>query len=264
MLRAVEVSSDSPMRLKLSVKIGFGLVTACYMATGIAALAVAGYFISAKSSPKREIIVTKNVLKSLFAAGAYIIAVSLVGIVGAMSPLSRKRWLLAYNWLLSTTILLETGVGLWMWARTLDINGLYAFNWRNLWSSDVKQSFQDAYQCCGYLSSKDSPVLSSASCKNPDASSYGCMVFVHDYARGSLSYIYTCVFAFVLVDVVAMLAGLIVLTIRNDEERWRWSRANSIFKSMKKANPDFMMDANNEKYSTLSAMPTSSIYFSPQ
>ncbi|KAJ2558111.1 hypothetical protein EV175_000956 [Coemansia sp. RSA 1933] len=233
MLRTVDITSSSPMRLKSSVQFGFGLVTACFMATGIAALSVAGYFVSEDSSPKRETIVTTNVIKSLFVAGVFIILVSFVGITGALSPLSRKRWLLAYIWLLVVTILFETGVGIWLWSRTLDIDDLYGLNWRSLWSDAMKKSYQDDYQCCGYLNPHDSPVLSSDSCQNANESSFGCTHFVHQYALDSLGYIYTFVFSFVLVDVFAMLSGLVVLIIRNDEERLRWSRANNIFKSMK-------------------------------
>ncbi|KAJ1903992.1 hypothetical protein LPJ81_002756 [Coemansia sp. IMI 209127] len=228
-----DITTSSPMRLKSSVQFGFGLLAACYMATGIAALAVAGYIVSENASPKRETIVTTNIVKSLFVAGVFIIIVSLVGITGALSPLSRKRWLLAYIWLLAMTILFETGVGIWLWSRTLDIGDLYGSNWRSLWSDAMKRSYQDDYQCCGYLNPHDSPVLSSDSCQNVNESSFGCTHFVHEFALDSLGHIYTCVFSFVLVDFLAMMSGLVVLIVRNDEERWRWSRANSIFKSMK-------------------------------
>ncbi|KAJ2842494.1 hypothetical protein GGI22_007535, partial [Coemansia erecta] len=233
MLPPFDVTASSPMRLNSSVQFGFGLLTACYMATGITALAVAGYIVGEDDSPKRETIVTTNIIKSLFVAGVFIIITSLVGITGALSPLSRKRWLLAYIWLLAMTILFETGVGIWLWSRTLDIGDLYGSNWRSLWSEAMKRSYQDDYQCCGYLNPHDSPVLSSDSCQNVNESSFGCTHFVHEFALDSLGHIYTCVFSFVLVDVLAMMSGLVVLIIRNDEERWRWSRANSIFKSIK-------------------------------
>ncbi|KAJ2523646.1 hypothetical protein GGI11_001359 [Coemansia sp. RSA 2049] len=248
MPRAVDVTTSSPLQLKRGVQFGYGVVTACYMATGITALAVAGYFLSEHSSPKRETIVTTNVIKSLFVAGSFIILVSFVGIIGVLAPLKRKKWLVAYICLQVLTIIVETGVGIWLWSRTLDINDLYGFNWRSLWSDEMKMSYQDDYKCCGYLNPHDSPVLSSDSCRNADASSFGCTLFVHNFALDSLSYIYTYVFSFVFVDVVAMLSGMVVLTIRNDEERLRWSRANSIFKSMKGGHGGFAAKDDDHIY----------------
>ncbi|KAJ1888325.1 hypothetical protein LPJ66_008638 [Kickxella alabastrina] len=246
-IRAIDSGINSPMRIKTSVKAVFGFLLALYTATGIAALAVSGYFLNNKNSSRRTIIITDNVLHSVMAAGIYVGVNVVVGIIGSLSPLTRKRWLSAYVWLAAIAILVETGMGIWLWSRTLNIDDLHGYNWRNLWSDDIKLIFQNEGKCCGYLSPLDSPVLNSATCENiQDA--YGCMTAVNNYAHNYLTYVYTCMFCFVFVDVSAMLSGMVLLVIRNDEERWRWSRTNAIFKSMKKINTDSTVNDDMQAY----------------
>ncbi|KAJ2844218.1 hypothetical protein IWW36_005270 [Coemansia brasiliensis] len=198
----------------------------------MAGLSAGGYFKATNKTSRRTVIISNSIESALLAVGAFIFASAVVGITGALSPLSRKKWLLVYVWLIVLATLLETGIGIWMWSRTLDVNGIYSYNWRHVWPDDVKQMFQDQGHCCGYLSPLDSPVSGSPSC---NSKAFGCMVSVQKYTQGYLTYIYTCLFAFVFVDVAALLSALVLLTIRNDEERLRWSRANAIFKSLKKA-----------------------------
>ncbi|KAJ2713541.1 hypothetical protein H4R19_002196 [Coemansia spiralis] len=230
------VAIGAQPRIKRSVCITFGLATACYTATGVATVAVSAYFIHTDDTSRRAVILTPNVLRSLLAAGLYIVLGATAGIVGALAPLQRKRWLTAYVGLVVGAILIDTGIGIWMWSRTLDIDGLYAHNWRHLWSEAVRRSFQDTGHCCGYLNPHDSPAAGSPSCADP-ATAYGCLVSVHQYTHNRLAYIYSWLFGFVFVSVVALLSALVLLVVRNDAERLRWSRANAIFRYMHNANP---------------------------
>ncbi|KAJ2843310.1 hypothetical protein J3B02_005302 [Coemansia erecta] len=234
------------MRLSLGMKITLGTVTALYLATGIAALAVSGYFLQTKGASRQKIIVTDNVLQSLLAAGIYLILNNLVGIVAIVSPLKRKRWIVAYIWLVIIAMLVQTSVGIWMWVRTLDINDLYGYNWRNLWSDDIKSAFQDHGSCCGYLGPADRPVAGTGSCGSVDA--FGCMISVQAYAQDYLAYIYTCLFGFVFIDVCALLSGMVLLLMRNDEERWRWSRANTILKTYQKIGSRHMLNSDMQGF----------------
>ncbi|KAJ2490621.1 hypothetical protein IWW37_002995 [Coemansia sp. RSA 2050] len=238
MMRAVSVSVNSPMTVKLSIRMSFGALLALYLGTGIAALSAGGYFIHTEENSRRSIIVTKNVVVLLFVAGAYIILNAIVGVIAGLSPLSRKRWLQAYIWLTGITIIVETVAGIWLWLRTLNIGDLYGHNWRHLWSDNFKRSFQDSGQCCGYLGPLDGPVMSSPSCQLQADHVFGCMASVQKYAQGYLTYIYSGVFVFVFLSLGAMVSGMVLLIIRNDEERWRWTRANAIFRSMEKSTPD--------------------------
>ncbi|KAJ2608563.1 hypothetical protein H4S08_004404 [Coemansia sp. RSA 1365] len=160
-----------------------------------------------------------------------------IGLHREYSPLTRKNWLISYIVFIVGAVLVETGIGIWMWSRTLDIDDLYGHNWRYLWTDDIKRSFQDKGNCCGYLNSQDSPAPGSDSCTNT-AIPYGCMVSVQQYTHGYLTYIYSWLFGFVFVAIVALLAAMVLMVVRNDEERLRWSRANVIFRSLKKANSD--------------------------
>ncbi|KAJ2789434.1 hypothetical protein H4R20_007183, partial [Coemansia guatemalensis] len=194
-MRAAEVGSDLSLKLKYSVRIGFGLVTACYMLTGISALAAGGYFMATNDTSRRSAMLTTNVLRSLLAAGIYIVISALVGVYGSLAPLTRKSWLIAYIVLIVGAVLIETGIGIWMWSRTLDIDDLYGYNWRHLWSDEIKRSFQDKANCCGYLNMHDSPAPGSASCTDT-VMPYGCMVSVQQYTHGYLTYIYSWLFGF--------------------------------------------------------------------
>ncbi|KAJ1729122.1 hypothetical protein LPJ61_003679 [Coemansia biformis] len=245
-MRARSVCPSAPTQVKRSVRIGFGLVSACYTASGVATVAVSAYFIRTSDTSRRSVILTPNVLYSLLAAGIYIIASATVGVMGALAPLRRKSWLTAYVWLVVGAILINTGIGIWMWARTLDIGDLYAHNWRHLWPEPVRRSFQDQGSCCGYLNPRDRPASGSPSCANA-ATRYGCMMSVHQYTHNNLAYIYSWLFGFVFVAVVALLSALVMLVVRNDAERLRWSRANAIFRSMKSANPDIVFFAPEPK-----------------
>lgn len=237
-MRAVDVSVNTPMEVKLSIRISFGTLLALYLGTGIAALSVGGYFIHTEENSQRSIVVTKNVIALLFVAGAYIILNAIVGIIAGLSPLSRKRWLQAYVWLIVITMFVETAAGIWLWLRTLDIDDLYGHNWRHLWSDSFKRTFQDSAQCCGYLGPLDGPVMASSSCQLPSDRAYGCMKSVQKYAQSYLTYIYSGVFVFVFLSLGAMISGMILMIVRNDEERWRWTRANAIFRSMNQVTPD--------------------------
>ncbi|KAJ2718736.1 hypothetical protein GGI07_005620 [Coemansia sp. Benny D115] len=202
------------------------------MATGIAALFVGAYYLRTDTSPRRTVILTDNILKCLMVAGVYVILNSLIGLTGSLAPLTRKAWLTCYVWLIAIAILVETGVGIWLWTRALDIHDLYGYNWRNLWTDEIKQVFQDEGKCCGYLGPSDHAMSGSGTCGQQAA--FGCMLSVQHYAQDYLAYVYTCVFSFVFIDVATILSGMVLLVMRNDEERWRWSRANAIFRSMNK------------------------------
>ncbi|KAI9474979.1 Tetraspanin family-domain-containing protein [Coemansia mojavensis] len=224
----IERGSNAPLTLNRSVRICFGLITTLYMLSGAAELTAGGYFKATNKTSRRSVIISSSIENALLSVGSLVFASAVVGVIGALSPLSRKKWLLAYVWLIVLATLFETGIGIWMWTRTLDVNGIYSYNWRNVWPGVIKQMFQDHGHCCGYLNPLDSP---ADSCN----SAFGCVVSVQKYTQGYLTYTYTCLFAFVFVDVAALLSALVLLTIRNDEERLRWSRANAIFRSLKKA-----------------------------
>ncbi|KAI8323893.1 hypothetical protein GQ54DRAFT_88376 [Martensiomyces pterosporus] len=217
---------NGPMDVKTSVKVTFLVLTGVYMATGVAALVTGGYFTKTSGESRRVVIMTDNVLRWLFAAGCYIIINASIGFIGSLAPLRRKRWLQIHIWLTFLAVLVESSVGIWLWTRTLDINGFYAYNWRNLWADSVKQIFQDSSNCCGYMGPGDSPVMASASCQNL-ATAYGCKPEVQKYAQSYLAYVYSCLFSFVILDIAAMLAAMVLLVLRNDEERWRCSTLNS-------------------------------------
>ncbi|KAJ2157130.1 hypothetical protein GGF46_004720 [Coemansia sp. RSA 552] len=229
-----------PRQLRRGVMVGFWMLAACYLATGLTSLGAGIYYRTSGDTSRRTVVVTDNVAGSFVAAGVYIVASAAAGIFGSLSLLNRKLWLTGHICSIILAMLVETSIGMWMWYRTLDVDEIYGRNWRTLWPKGVRRQFQEKGGCCGYLNPHDSPVLGTGGCKAP-AAAFGCMVSVQEYAQGYLTYVYTWLFVFVLVAVTALLSAMVLMAMRNDEERLRWSRANAIFRSLKTPSPNIVL-----------------------
>ncbi|KAJ2719286.1 hypothetical protein GGI07_005303 [Coemansia sp. Benny D115] len=114
-------------------------------------------------------------------------------------------------------------INLWLWTRTLNINGVYGKYWRNDWSDTIKDAFQKNGNCCGFLNRNDSPFMDSASCKDKSIQ-YGCMYTVIFYAQHHHRYIYAGLIVFMLIGLGSMVTGIILLIQCSDEERVKWSQ----------------------------------------
>ncbi|KAJ1935568.1 hypothetical protein GGF37_005945, partial [Kickxella alabastrina] len=189
-----------------------------YLICGIAALSIGTYYAKATDEGKRIYIVTAYALKAYAPLGIYFIVCSLLGFLVALAPLRRKRLLHGFVFALGLITLIMFCISIWIWTRTLNINGLYALSWRNEWSDVIKDAFQRDGSCCGFLSPADSPFMASASCQNTSID-YGCMYTVIFYAQKYHRLIYAGLIIFKLIGVGAMVSGIILLGQCRKEER---------------------------------------------
>lgn len=70
-------------------------------------------------------------------------ATALVGYVGAISPLKRKRFLIVFMCLLIAAMFAELGLGGVIWFKTLRMRSLYKDKWQMVWPDTLKIAFQD-------------------------------------------------------------------------------------------------------------------------
>ncbi|KAJ1764421.1 hypothetical protein LPJ77_001146 [Coemansia sp. RSA 2523] len=213
----------APMQAKASRMFRFW--SAAYLACGLVALSVGAYYINAKDEGHRAFVVTAYILRIYVFLGLYFITNATLGIFASMAPLKRKRLLYCYTALIALIIFIMVVVSICIWTRTLNINGYYADMWRNEWSDEIKLMFEDQGQCCGFLSRNDSPVASSASCKD-ESIQHGCMYPVIFYAQHSHRYIYAGLISFCLVGLGCIATSMLLIIDCSSEHRVRLSQSH--------------------------------------
>jgi len=86
---------------------------------------------------------TRNCSPSLAGTfiGALVAATAIVGYVGGAAPVRRKRFLLAFAWLIVAALFAELLLGGVIWFKTLRMRSLFASQWLT-WSDELKIAFQ--------------------------------------------------------------------------------------------------------------------------
>ncbi|KAJ2819600.1 hypothetical protein IWW50_005401 [Coemansia erecta] len=197
-----------------------------YLVCGITALSVGAYYINAKGDePQRAFIVTAHALRIYVFLGLYFITNASLGIFASFAPLKRRRLLYYYTALIALIIFIMVVVSIWLWTRTLNINGYYRNVWRDEWSDEIKLMFEDRDGCCGFLSRDDSPVSSSASCQD-ESIKHGCMYPVIFYTQHTHRYIYAGLISFCLVGLGCMVTSALLIIDCSDENRVRLSQSH--------------------------------------
>ncbi|KAJ1806162.1 hypothetical protein LPJ75_005121, partial [Coemansia sp. RSA 2598] len=214
-----------------------------YMLCGIAATVVGIYYSNAKNESLRVFTVTAYSLRSYIFLGIYFIVCSLIGTLVALAPLRRRRLLQTHIGALAAIILTMLCISLWLWTRTLNIDGVYGKYWRNDWSDAIKDAFQRDGGCCGFLSRADAPYMQSPSCKDANID-YGCMYTVIFYAQHHHRYIYAGLIVFMLMSLGSMVTGIILLIQCDNEERLRWAQTQYLARKAKRYQDSLDDDSN--------------------
>ncbi|KAK3842958.1 MAG: hypothetical protein J3R72DRAFT_420825 [Linnemannia gamsii] len=196
----------------------YGMLT-FYMVTGIGALVLANMWLSSELAP-REAVISREIEK-----GGIVAATGLVGFVGAIAPISRKDFLIAYIILLILVILAELGLGGVIWFKTLRMRSVFQEQWLHEWALSLKASFQDMTsltgygQCCGYATVAD--MVESEACKLSTPNDLPvCAEKISAFADGYLRKLFTSLFGFTIVNVFVFVTTVILIQTRNDEERY--------------------------------------------
>ncbi|KAF9109235.1 phospholipid scramblase 1 [Mortierella sp. AM989] len=204
----------------------FFVFVAIYMVTGIGALIMGTLWLqkSADGDP-RDAVISREIEKAGTFIGGFVAATSLVGYIGGISPVRRKRFLIAFAWLIIAAMIAELALGGVIWFKTLRMRSLFAFQWPT-WPKSLKIAFQDMTsltgygQCCGYHDHDTKSVVISGACSTRTSPFPGCEEKVSAFADSYLRKLYTSLFGFTLVNVVCFISTIILLQARNDEERY--------------------------------------------
>ncbi|KAF9935826.1 phospholipid scramblase 1 [Modicella reniformis] len=194
------------------------------MITGIAAMIMGMVWLgqSVDGAP-RDAVISREIEKIGTFIGALVAATSLVGYVGGSAPVRRKRFLIAFAWLIVTAMIAELLLGGVIWFKTLRMRSLFASQWMT-WPDSLKVAFQDMTtlrgygQCCGYRYTTQ--VVPTGFCETQASTVPGCEEKVTTFADLYLRKLYTSLFGFTVVNVVCFLSTVIVIQARNDEERY--------------------------------------------
>ncbi|KAJ2585121.1 hypothetical protein H4R99_008783 [Coemansia sp. RSA 1722] len=245
-------------QIQLSVSRTYTAFTIIYMLCGIAAIVVGIFYSNAKNDSERIFIVTAYSLRAFIFLGVYFIACSLIGTLVALAPLRRKRLLQTHIIAIALIILTMLCISLWLWTRTLNINGVYGKYWRNDWSDSIKDAFQRDGNCCGFLSRADAPYMQSPSCKDANID-YGCMYTVIFYAQHHHRYIYAGLIVFMLMGLGSMTTGIILHMQCSNEERLRWAQTQYLARKAKRYQDSLGDDDDGSNtYSMHELQPTNS------
>jgi len=205
-------------------RIAYAVTTILYLISG--ALAIAA------NSLLTQMCTNDNILKLLFgptllqlilAAGIVVIISTVFGVASTIHTVKRRKTLYAYGITIMIAALLEMISGAILWFQSLQMRALFDSRWQIMFSSADIAKYQDDHKCCGFLDPRDRAV-DSAFCPAQNAASslnVGCKESISKAGTGSLEFVYTILFGFVIVDVLAFLSCIILGQMRKDEERFR-------------------------------------------
>ncbi|KAF9216142.1 phospholipid scramblase 1 [Podila verticillata] len=198
-----------------------------YTFTGVSALVLGNVWLrqSADGAP-RDAVISRPIEQAGTYIGAFVGATGILGLLGGMAPVRRKRFLIAFAWLVVFALIAELSLGGVIWFKTLRMRSLFRTQWIT-WSTELKVAFQDMTsltgygQCCGYSLGDQSSVVLSGACASPVPTKFpGCEEKIAAFADSYLRKLYTSLFGFTVVNVVCFVSTVILIQARNDEERY--------------------------------------------
>ncbi|KAF2190533.1 hypothetical protein K469DRAFT_560112 [Zopfia rhizophila CBS 207.26] len=133
-----------------------------------------------------------------------------------------RGWLRAQGWLVVFCATFTLGLGLAVWASTLQTRRNLAM----LWAREtplVQSLLQQKFDCCGYFNSTSPPFIQDGTCTNSlvAVQKGGCIGQFSSFTNSYLDVIFTAAFGIVGVDVLLILCVAMVLKYRQEQERYR-------------------------------------------
>ncbi|CAG8488261.1 547_t:CDS:2 [Acaulospora colombiana] len=167
-----------------------------------------------------SVVMSQELIIGGFVIGGLIVLSFLVALVGFISPMKRKNWLIAHSFLIVASSLGLLVLGAIIWFDTLEERSHFNDEWAE-WSTPMKAFLEDKLNCCGWSDPSDNPVTSNT-CSSANMSSIqGCMDLVIKSADETSQRIFTTLFGFIAIDVFALLATVVLIQARNVEERYQ-------------------------------------------
>ncbi|KAF2005354.1 hypothetical protein P154DRAFT_424753 [Amniculicola lignicola CBS 123094] len=133
-----------------------------------------------------------------------------------------RGWLRAQGWLVVFCATFTLGMGLAVWAETLQTRK----NLSVLWGREsplVQSLLQQKFNCCGYFNATTPRFQVDDVCTNllVAQNKGGCIGQFSSFANGYLDAIFTAAFGIVALDAVLLLCVAMVLKYRQEQERYR-------------------------------------------
>ncbi|RIB25271.1 hypothetical protein C2G38_2166246 [Gigaspora rosea] len=197
----------------------FAVIEFFYFATGAIMIIIGALWFMTFGEKLRSIVITRNLLAGTIGVGSFIVVSSLVALVGFISPLKYKNWLVAHVFLIVISSLALLALGGDIWFRTLNERQQYGNEWLE-WDNSMKALFEDQLQCCGYQNSTDNPAPSTLCTPDVSPNIQGCIGPITSKATALSQQLFTTLFGFITVDVFALFATIILIQARNVEERY--------------------------------------------
>ncbi|KAI9226571.1 MAG: hypothetical protein DHS80DRAFT_18503 [Piptocephalis tieghemiana] len=144
---------------------------------------------------------------------------SFLGLWASLDPVNRPNAVRLYPAALVIITICMVVMGLKVWVQTLTMHRDFQERWQDgTWGEDIRLAFQMGGKCCGFTTIMDNPVLSETCFLGTGAPP--CAPWVWEYGDSYLRNIYTCIFALVIVDVIAFLCGVVLTEVRAEESRY--------------------------------------------
>ncbi|CAG8611653.1 7384_t:CDS:2 [Dentiscutata erythropus] len=201
------------------VLVSYAVIEFFYFATGVVMIILGALWFMTFGENLRSIVITRNLLIGAISVGSLILVSSLVAIVGLISPLKYKNWLIVHVFLIVLSSLALLALGGDIWFRTLNERQHFANEWL-MWDDGMKANFEDQLQCCGYQNSTDNPAPSTLCTQDVDQQVQGCIDPITSKAAVLSRQLFTTLFGFITVDIFAFFATVILIQARNVEERY--------------------------------------------
>lgn len=200
----------------------FALLEISYLLSGVFILVLGTLWDMTLGVNLHSIVITKNFIIGAFVVAGLIIVSFFVSLVGFISPLKRKNWLIAHSLMIVATALALLTLGAIIWFDTLEERKHFTEEWSE-WPTSMKATFEDQLNCCGWTGPTDNAVPSKiCDPNNANTSSIqGCSNLIIDSADITSRKVFTSLFGFIAIDVFALLATIILIQARNVEERYQ-------------------------------------------
>ncbi|CAG8690659.1 17618_t:CDS:2 [Cetraspora pellucida] len=196
----------------------FAFLEILYFATGVLMISLGIVWFMSLGQNLRSIVMTSGLIIGGISVGAFTVVSFLVAVVGFSNPLRHKNWLIVHVIMIVLTSLALLALGGDIWFRTLNERQQFGNEWLR-WDESMKIMFEDQLQCCGYQNSTDNPA-SSRCTQDVDPSIPGCIGPITSRADRLSRQLFTTLFGFITVDILAFFATIILIQARNVEERY--------------------------------------------
>ncbi|KAL1917436.1 uncharacterized protein VTP21DRAFT_3829 [Calcarisporiella thermophila] len=193
------------------------LITLAFLAKGIILLTfpTVWYF---QDEFIRDLVMSRHLELVGMIAGGMSLFVGVLSLVGGLPMVRQKNYLIIANWILLVIFMIELVIASIPWFDSLQLFESLPNSWAKL-STATRANFQNRNRCCGFMNPRDNAVPSDIC--TPLSVFPGCGKMIIDRGTNFLTVVYTTLFGFDTLDVIAFLANVILLKEMDEEERNR-------------------------------------------